>query len=365
LDIRFFANLTLRWQPQKHSAMPGTYRVMDTRPPQVASELMDGPSIDAEANTAANLAGIEKLRRVPLREVWKHEALDFTTWLERNPDVLGDVVELSLENIEREKSAGAFSVDLVAEDAGGDTIIIENQLERSDHDHLGKLVTYLSALEAKAAIWIVSDPRPEHVGAITWLNESVAASFYLVKLEAIRIGESPAAPLLTLITGPSAETRQVGAQKQERAERHDLRELFWASLLDRARERTRLHSSISPSSDGWITAGAGRSGVHYAYVVLQRGARVELVMEGSDLAENHRIFEELLADREAIERAFGGPLDWDRREGRKKCFVGVTFRSGGYQDDRDTWAGIQDEMIDGMVRLEAALKDRIPRLDAT
>jgi hypothetical protein len=105
--------------------------------------------------------------------------------------------------------------------------VIENQLERSDHDHLGKLVTYLAAFEAKTAIWIVIDPRPEHVGAITWLNESGSdASFFLVKVEAIRIGISPAAPLLTLITGPSAETRQVGAQKQERAERHDLREVF-------------------------------------------------------------------------------------------------------------------------------------------
>src|SRR3954454_2284588 len=185
-------------------------------------------------------AAISSLRRVPLREVWRHEAYDFTTWLERNTDVLGEVLGITIENVERERAAGSFSVDLVGEDSAGNPIVIENQLERSDHDHLGKLITYLAAFEANTAIWIVSDPRPEHVGAVTWLNESVAASFYLVKVEAIRIGDSPAAPLLTLITGPSVETKQVGAQKQELAERYDLRHAFWESLLPRARERSTL-----------------------------------------------------------------------------------------------------------------------------
>ncbi|MCO5328249.1 MAG: hypothetical protein M9964_14540, partial [Solirubrobacterales bacterium] len=188
---------------------------------------------------------IDKIRRVQLREVWPHEALDFTTWLEHNPDALSDVLGLELVSVEREQRAGSFSVDLVAEVHTGAKVVIENQLERSDHDHLGKLITYLVALEAQVAIWIVSEPRPEHVGAITWLNESPGASFYLVKLEAIRIGDSPAAPLLTLITGPSDETRELGEQKKEFAERHGIRRAFWESLLERARQRTSLHSAVS------------------------------------------------------------------------------------------------------------------------
>src|SRR4051812_41481425 len=126
--------------------------------------------------------GIGKIRRVPLREVWLHEALDFTTWLEQNVDVLNDVLDISLENVEREHAAGSFSVDLVAEDEAGNPVVIENQLEKSNHDHLGKLITYLAAMEAKAAIWIVSEPRPEHTRAIGWLNES-SADFYLLKVE--------------------------------------------------------------------------------------------------------------------------------------------------------------------------------------
>ena len=146
---------------------------------------------------------IGKLQRVALREVWKHEAYDFTKWLQENIDVLNATVGLNLVNVDREQAAGSFSIDLVAEDEGGGTVIIENQLEKSNHDHLGKLITYLTAMSARAAIWIVAEPRPEHVAAVAWLNESTGADFFLVKVEAVRIGTSPAAPLLTLIVGPS------------------------------------------------------------------------------------------------------------------------------------------------------------------
>lgn len=141
---------------------------------------------------------IGKISRVPLREVWKHEAYDLTRWLEQNIDVLSDAVGLPLANPEREQAAGTFSVDLVAEDAAGNPVVIENQLGRTDHDHLGKLLTYMVTVGAKTAIWVAAEPRSEHVSTVAWLNESSAASFYLLKIEAIRIGDSPPAPLLTL-----------------------------------------------------------------------------------------------------------------------------------------------------------------------
>jgi RecB family endonuclease NucS len=122
---------------------------------------------------------IGRLQRVALREVWKHEAQDFTQWLESNIDVPNEALDLNLLSADRERSAGDFSVDLVAVDQGGGTVVIENQLEKSNHDHLGKLITYLTAMAAKTAIWIVSDPRPEHVAAITWLNESSSANFLI------------------------------------------------------------------------------------------------------------------------------------------------------------------------------------------
>lgn len=121
--------------------------------------------------THAEPAAAGRLERVPLREVWKHEAYDFTVWLENNVDAVNEVTGLVLTSIEREQAAGAFSIDLVAEEEGGGKFIIEYQLEKSNHDHLGKLITYLSALNARAAVWIVSEPRPEHVAAVSWLND--------------------------------------------------------------------------------------------------------------------------------------------------------------------------------------------------
>ena len=181
---------------------------------------------------------IGRLARIPLRQVWKREAKDFTPWLKENLEVLNEVLDLNLQSAEREQAAGSFSVDLVAEDDSGRPVIIENQLEKSDHDHLGKVITYLSAYDAQSAIWVVANPRPEHVQAITWLNESSSGSFYLVKVEAVQIGESVPAPLFTLIVGPSEATRQVGETKRDLAEKSSVRRRFWTQLLEKARPRT-------------------------------------------------------------------------------------------------------------------------------
>ena len=194
---------------------------------------------ELEDALAPSPAAIGKIERVPLREVWRHEAHDLTTWLEENIDVLSDVLSLELANVERERAAGSFSVDLVAEDESGGAVVIENQLERSNHDHLGKLITYVSSIDARAAIWVVSDPRPEHVQAISWLNQSAPADFYLLKIEGIRIGTSPPAPLLTLIVGPSEETREIGEIKKDIAGRPQIRRRFWTEFLERAKPRTR------------------------------------------------------------------------------------------------------------------------------
>ena len=306
---------------------------------------------------------IGKIQRVALREVWKHEALDFTTWLQENLDVLNDATGVSLSSAEREQAAGDFSVDLVAEDEAGDLVVIENQLEKSDHDHLGKLLTYLVAIGAKAGIWIVSNPRPEHVRAISWLNESSSASFYLLKVEALKIGDSPPAPLLTLIVGPSEETREVGRTKGERAEREAFRQRFWGALLERSRRRTRLHANISPSRDSWVSAGAGKSGMGFNYVVRERDARAELYIDGKYPEENKAIFDALAASKEDIAERFGGPLVWERLEGRRASRISGVVERGSYRDE-ERWPEIQEAMIDAMIRLEKALRPHLSKLKA-
>ena len=309
---------------------------------------------------------IGSLRRVALREVWPHEALDFTPWLEENIDELNSVIDLSLSVVEREQSAGDFSVDLVAEDESGNPVIIENQLERSNHDHLGKLITYLTQIGAKAAIWIVSDPRPEHISAISWLNESSSASFYLLKLEAVQIGDSLPAPLLTLIVGSSEDSQGVDDTKKELKERHVLRRRFWASLLGRAKDKTKLHSNRSAVDGNYIRTGTGTSGLGLSYVIQQHTSDIELYIDrGRDADdENEDILDRLERSKQEIEEAFGESLEWQRLEGKRACRISKRFSLGGYRDDEERWPEIQDAMIDGMILLEAALRPHIDRLPA-
>jgi len=307
---------------------------------------------------------IGKIKRVPLREVWKHEAIDFTKWLEENLDVLDERLDVKLSNVEREKDAGDFYVDLVAEDDNGNPVIIENQLEKSNHDHLGKLITYLTLMGAKTAIWIVSDARPEHIAAVSWLNESAAASFYLLKVEAIQIGESPPAPLLTLIVGPSEEGRIIGGKKKEIAERYAIRYRFWTGLLDVARTKTKLHANISPSEHNWLGTGAGIRGLGFNYAVTQHEAYTELYIDrGKDAdEENLSIFKQLFATKEEVERAFGGPLEWQELENRRACRIRYTITVGGYRDDEARWPAIHEATVEAMIRLEKALAPQIKKL---
>ncbi|MGH9931753.1 MAG: DUF4268 domain-containing protein [Pyrinomonadaceae bacterium] len=300
---------------------------------------------------------IGKLERVPLRKVWEHEAYDFTQWLQENIDVLNTALDLNLVNVDREQAAGSFSIDLVAEDEGGGTVIIENQLEKSNHDHLGKVITYLTGMGAKAAIWIVSDPRPEHVAAIAWLNESSSASFYMVKIEAVRIGDSAAAALFTLIVGPSEESKNLGQAKKELAERYSVRKHWWTELIERSARVNKLHTHLTPSEYSWIGASSGIRGLNLNYSVSVGQSIAELYIDrGKDAdAENKSIFDQLEAHKAQVEGAFGGPLSWDRLDGKRASRIRYIL-PGGVGSPKEDWPRVQDGIISGMDRLEKALR---------
>ncbi len=310
---------------------------------------------------------IRKFDEVPLREVWKHEERDFSAWLAENIDALSEALGISLSEAKREVTVGSFNVDIVAEDAGGNLAIIENQLEATDHDHLGKLLTYLTNLEAKTAIWITSNPRPEHVKSVAWLNEAtpVDISFYLVKVGTYRIGDSDPAPLFTTIVGPSEQAKDIGQQKKELAERVLLRLRFWEQLLTRAKEKgVTLHAAVSPSKDNWIWAGAGKTGLAYLYrVLLEKNTAVELYIDTRDKETNKRIFDLLHSRKKQIETDFGDSLEWERNDHVRFARIKATILRGGLKDGERKWADIQDALIDSMDRLSRSLRSHIQALE--
>jgi hypothetical protein len=309
---------------------------------------------------------IGRLEIEPIRKAFPKEAQDFTTWLESHIEGLATRVGMELTLVQREQAVGDFNVDLLCEDSDGRPVIIENQLERTDHDHLGKLLTYLVNLGASTAIWVTAEPRPEHQKVIDWLNESTAAdiSFYLVKVEAARIGESPHAPLFTVLAGPDKQTKEIGEKKKEWAERHFKRVEFWKGLLDKSKDRTKLFSNISPSRDHWISTGAGRSGVSFTYTILMDEAGVELYIDHDrDTGQkNKAIFDSLYAQRDAIEKEFEEQLEWQRLDEKRASRIRRRFANGGLASP-DTWPTLQEEMIDAMIRLDKALRPRLAKID--
>lgn len=293
------------------------------------------------------------MQKVQLHEVWDHEEYDFTPWLQNNIDILNEVFEqegvyLSLSNPEKEDSTGNFYVDIVAEDDSGDTIIIENQLEKSNHDHLGKIITYLAATEAKTAIWIVSDPRQEHIDAVSWLNRAKIANFYLIKLEAYKIENSPPAPLLTLIVKPGIINDP------------NPRFQFWAGLLEKMKGKSDLFANIAPQASSWISKGAGKYGLSYQFVIRKHNVQV-LFSINRTKEETKEIFDKLSSFKEEIGSKFAGTLDWQRKDDLKSSLIVNTISIGGYHDE-DKWDEIQNAMIEAMIRLEAAMKPHIESL---
>jgi hypothetical protein len=312
---------------------------------------------------------IEKIEKVALRELWKKEGNDFSKWLEENIDFLNDVLDFEITIEKREEYAGPYRVDLLGTDEYGRKVIIENQLERTDHDHLGKLITYLTNLDAKTAIWITSDAVQEHVNAINWLNENSPddVSFYLIRIEAIKIGsQSPAAPLFTIVARPSIESKKIGEEKKEFAERHILRKHFWGQLLEIAKTRTRLHANITPSIYSWIGTGGGKSGISLNYVITNKYGCCEIYLDrGKESVEpniNKIRFDRLLKHKKEIEDKFGDKLSWERLDNKRASRIAVYFEFGGLHD-QDKWEKLQDKMIDAMIRLEKATKEYIQSLD--
>lgn len=263
--------------------------------------------------------GIGKLVKVPVRQLWTHEEYDFSKWLSLNIDDLNKELGFDLTVEETEKRVGRFELDLLALTPNGDRVIIENQLEQTDHDHLGKVITYMSNLDAKISIWITTKPREEHFKAISWLNENTIEdySFYLIKLEAGKIGDSVPAPLFTVVSHPTLDGKRLAKDKGQLSKTKVERKEFWDTLIMKVKaDKIALHSNNSATTENWLGSGAGLSGLTYAYYIWSNGsASVELTINCGE-ERNKVIFDQLLLHKEEIEGQMNVKFVWDRETGK-------------------------------------------------
>lgn len=171
------------------------------------------------------------------REAWTHEATSFTPWLAENIGQLSEAIGIPLELTGTEMAVETFSADILARNpADGTIVLIENQLEQTDHTHLGQIMTYLAGLEAETVIWIAPRFREPHLSAIRWLNEHTADgfSFFAVRLRVVRIGDSPYAPIFEVVEKPNHWEREVKQRvSQDGTADYDAKQQFWSRLLQR------------------------------------------------------------------------------------------------------------------------------------
>ncbi|EDM71446.1 hypothetical protein RAZWK3B_14534 [Roseobacter sp. AzwK-3b] len=179
----------------------------------------------------------DRLVDLPLRDAWKHEAHEFTPWLAQNIDHLSEAIGVPLELTGTEVAVETFSADILARNPMDDSIVlIENQLETTDHTHLGQIMTYLAGLEAQTVIWIAPAFREPHLSAIRWLNEHTADgfSFFAIKARVVRIGDSPFAPIFEVVEKPNDWERGIKQKATgEGAAYYDIKEKFWQDFTSR------------------------------------------------------------------------------------------------------------------------------------
>lgn len=201
---------------------------------------------------------IGRLSETELRDAWAHEAHDFTPWLAHNLDVLGEVLGLPLELEGTEVAVENFAADILARNAIDDSrVLIENQLEKTNHSHLGQILTYLAGLEAQTIVWIAPQFQDAHLSAITWLNEHTADpfAFFAVRLRVVRIGESPMAPVFEVLARPNNWDRQVQAAQRNSTDLSDIgkfRRAFWESYLEKHPSDAALGVSETAASSVWL-----------------------------------------------------------------------------------------------------------------
>ncbi len=285
------------------------------------------------------------MKKVPVRSVWQNEARDFTPWLanEENVQHLSEVLGIEMFNIQTEMGVGSFSVDILAEDERGEKIIVENQYSKTDHDHLGKLITYASGFDAKYIVWIVEKARQEHEQAIDWLNENTTedANFFLVEIELWQIGDSLPAPKFNLIANPNewAKTvKQTSKGNQELSDTKLKQQAFFEALKEYGEDGSKYVKSWQKAQpQHWYNITIGTSKANLAATVNTRENRVGMELY---IHDDKDLFHRLESKRDAIEPELGYKLDWQALDGKKGARI-IATHEGNFLDEE-----VRQELIE-------------------
>jgi hypothetical protein len=314
-----------------------------------------------------------RLERVDLRDIWTSEASSFTPWLARpeNIVVLGETLGIDLELEAQEKAVGPFRADILCKDIGTDLwVLIENQLERTDHVHLGQLLTYASGLEAVTIVWIAARFTEEHRATLDWLNKITNESFrfFGLEIELWRIGGSPAAPKFNIISKPNDWSHSVAQAARaiddaELSETRIAQREYWAALnsaLDAGGGP--ISGNRKPQPQSWMAYRIGRSGFHLGAVMIRpkNQIRAELYISG-DRAK--AFFGLLKRQQDAIEGQLGYPLEWEQLPSRRDCRISSYLNEVDPEDQAD-WPRQHEWLAKRLHDMHRVFAQRVSALDA-
>ena len=298
-----------------------------------------------------------KIEEVDIRTVWAHEQYDFSKWLSQDENIksLGEVLNLSLSDVNTEQYVGSYRCDIICKDElTGKSVLIENQLEQTNHDHLGKIITYASGLDASVVVWIVANARDEHASAIEWLNNHTDdnVSFFLIEIHAYKIGNSDPAPMFKIIEQPNDFVKSVKAlaEKGELNESQKYRLEFWTRFNDVIDERGKPFNKHKPSTDHCYTVAVGSSKCYISIDLVNKEHKIRVGLWINDCKE---LFDYLYQNKEAIESAVGVTLDWDKLENKKASVICTCIPKLNFHD-QSNYAELMNRTIDLVVALREA-----------
>lgn len=305
------------------------------------------------------LSTLEEIR--DLRQVWPHEASDFTPWLseEENMALLSDAIGIDITVDERESDVGDFSVDIFASETGtGRKIIIENQLEDTNHDHLGKLITYASGKSAEVIVWLVRHAREEHRAAIEWLNNTTdnRIGFFLCEIKLYRIGNSNPAVKFEVVEKPNDWVKEVKMNEsvtETQQQRYD----YWVAFQDYAFKNTQFAKNFNrrkPAFDHWLYFSIGSSACNIAVTQVQKRSVVGVEI---NIGDDKELFRSLLGHRDEIEKETAIKFDWKELPQRKASRI--VIENPVVFADRSSWESQFDWLIDTMLKMKKAFRKYI------
>ncbi len=319
----------------------------------------------------SNSTDLGRLVRIDLRTIWENEATDFTPWLSREEnlaflaDTLG-IEELALES--REKAVGPLSADILCRDTVSDSwVLIENQLEPTDHKHLGQLLTYASGLHAQTIVWVAREFTEEHRAALDWLNRITGKgfNFFGLEIELWQIGGSPAAPKFNIVAKPNDWSRSVRQEVRDPSPLEQLRAEYWAELNEVLAELNGPVSSRKPPFMGWpaIRWGIGRSAFNLAAVhnSYEPHIRAELYLSGPNAKAFFHLLFEQREQMEPVDDTEFPELEWEELPDAQASRIAVYLRNVDITDKAD-WPQQHGWLASQLNDLHQRFADRVRAL---